>query len=53
MVRNKSRHADRRRVEVIGLGRFGASLATELVQQGVDVLGIDSDAALVQRMRTI
>lgn len=34
---------------MIGLGRFGASLAAELVKQGVEVLGMDSDPALVQR----
>lgn len=35
---------------VIGLGRFGASLALKLVERGFTVLGIDSDRALVQRM---
>ncbi len=38
-----------RRVAVIGLGRFGASLAAELTNQRVDVVGLDSDPALVQR----
>jgi trk system potassium uptake protein TrkA len=37
------------RVVVLGLGRFGASLALELVRRGSDVLGLDSDSALVQR----
>ncbi|WP_432074676.1 potassium channel family protein [Streptomyces wuyuanensis] len=37
------------RVAVIGLGRFGSSLALELTRRGWDVLGIDTDAALVQR----
>jgi trk system potassium uptake protein TrkA len=37
------------RVAVIGLGRFGSSLANELMRRGWDVLGIDSDARLVQR----
>jgi trk system potassium uptake protein len=37
------------RVVVLGLGRFGASLALELVRRGIDVLGIDNDARLVQR----
>ncbi|EGD53669.1 potassium channel family protein [Gordonia neofelifaecis] len=37
------------RVAVIGLGRFGASLAVELVEQGVEVLGLDGDPALVQK----
>lgn len=35
---------------VIGLGRFGASLALRLANQGYTVLGIDSDRNLVQRM---
>ncbi|MCU0316533.1 MAG: TrkA family potassium uptake protein [Fimbriimonadaceae bacterium] len=34
---------------VIGLGRFGSSLARRLVALGHVVLGIDSDPALVQR----
>ncbi|GHF78419.1 potassium channel family protein [Streptomyces filamentosus] len=37
------------RVAVIGLGRFGSSLANELMRRGWDVLGIDSDARLVQK----
>ncbi|MCP3757233.1 TrkA family potassium uptake protein [Streptomyces sp. TBY4] len=37
------------RVAVIGLGRFGSSLANELTRRGWDVLGIDTDAALVQK----
>lgn len=32
---------------VIGLGRFGSSLALELTEQGSEVLGIDSDAQIV------
>lgn len=39
------------RVAVIGLGRFGISLGTELMRRGWDVLGVDCDAALVQRLR--
>ncbi|MFD4638107.1 potassium channel family protein [Lentzea sp. NPDC058436] len=37
------------RVVVLGLGRFGSSLALELVSQGVEVMAIDSDSKLVQR----
>ncbi|MBB5802708.1 trk system potassium uptake protein TrkA [Saccharothrix ecbatanensis] len=37
------------RVVVIGLGRFGGSLAQELVAHGSQVLGIDSRPAIVQR----
>lgn len=35
-------------VVVIGLGRFGASLASELMVHGVEVLGIDSSEKLVR-----
>jgi trk system potassium uptake protein len=37
------------RVVVIGLGRFGSSLALELVRGGYDVLGVDSDPRIVQQ----
>ncbi|RAP75402.1 potassium channel family protein [Paenibacillus montanisoli] len=35
---------------IIGLGRFGSSLARELIQLGYDVLGIDKDEEAVQDM---
>ena len=34
---------------VIGLGRFGSSLARELTRRGATVLAVDRDAELVQR----
>ncbi|SFR27947.1 trk system potassium uptake protein TrkA [Lentzea waywayandensis] len=37
------------RVVVIGLGRFGSSLALELVSHGTEVMAIDQDPKLVQR----
>lgn len=37
-------------VAVVGLGRFGKSLALELVKDGVEVLGIDSDPKVVQSL---
>lgn len=37
------------RVAVIGLGRFGGSLARELVVHGSEVLAIDSDPRVVQQ----
>lgn len=37
-------------VVVIGLGRFGTSLALELMSSGTDVLGIDSDEETVQAL---
>ncbi len=40
-------------VAVIGLGRFGSALAEELMQQGREVLGIDSSEALVQENSAI
>ncbi|MFD7447050.1 potassium channel family protein [Streptomyces sp. NPDC059909] len=46
-----ARGADDLRVAVIGLGRFGVSLGSELMRRGGDVLGVDSDAGLVQRLR--
>lgn len=38
-----------RSVAVFGLGRFGGSLAQELVDSGVEVLGIETDAERVQQ----
>jgi trk system potassium uptake protein TrkA len=35
---------------VIGLGRFGKSLALELMKEGTEVLGIDSDPKTVQNL---
>lgn len=37
-------------VVVIGLGRFGQSLALELMASGTEVLGIDSDEEIVQAL---
>lgn len=37
-------------VAVIGLGRFGSSLALELMQSGTDVLGIDASMDIVQSL---
>ena len=37
-------------VAVIGLGRFGTSLALELIASGTEVLGIDSDEDIVQSL---
>lgn len=37
-------------VAVIGLGRFGASLALELMASGTEVLGIDGDEDVVQSL---
>ena len=36
-------------VLIIGLGRFGSALGTSLIELGHEVLGVDTDAQLVQR----
>jgi trk system potassium uptake protein TrkA len=59
LIRLRSRRGLRRalhapghdaRVAVIGLGRFGSSLALELMRRGWEVLGVDSDARPVQHL---
>jgi trk system potassium uptake protein TrkA len=40
----------KKQVVVVGLGRFGASVARELYQMGNDVLALDTDEALIQEM---
>lgn len=40
-------------VAVIGLGRFGRALATELAESGTEVLGIDTDEDIVQSLNGI
>ncbi|XVX19603.1 potassium channel family protein [Actinomycetota bacterium] len=42
--------ASTRRVVVLGLGRFGGSLATALQERGVDVLAIDNSPDIVQSL---
>jgi trk system potassium uptake protein TrkA len=44
----KTRPAALSRVVVIGLGRFGSSLARELARRGHEILGIDADPRRVQ-----
>jgi trk system potassium uptake protein TrkA len=39
------------RYAVIGLGRFGAMLATTLAQRGAEVIAIDKNRSLVERIR--
>ena len=45
----------KRKVEfaVIGLGRFGTSLALTLMENGYTILGIDSDPVIVQRLSSL
>jgi trk system potassium uptake protein len=40
--------ASNNRIAVLGLGRFGGSLALELIRQDWEVIGIDADSAVVQ-----
>ncbi|MBD2762213.1 TrkA family potassium uptake protein [Kocuria sp. cx-455] len=47
MAKNSSHSAP---VMVIGLGRFGSATAMQLVRQGNEVLGVERDATLVQKM---
>ena len=37
-------------VVVVGLGRFGRSLALELTKEGIEVLGVDSDPKVVRNL---
>lgn len=45
-----SKRVDDGAVAVIGLGRFGKSLALELVNEGTEVLGVDADPRIVQSL---
>ena len=45
-----SRIAEADSVAVIGLGRFGTSLALELMASGTEVLGIDGNEEVVQAL---
>ncbi|ARQ70525.1 potassium channel family protein [Streptomyces marincola] len=44
-----AREARDQRIAVIGLGRFGSSLAEELMRRGWEVLGVDDDERIVQQ----
>ena len=48
--RSPRRIAEADSVAVIGLGRFGTSLALELMASGTDVLGVDVDEDIVQSL---
>ena len=45
-----ARKSGSRSVLVIGLGRFGSSVADSLIRMGHEVLGVDESADLVQRL---
>lgn len=40
-------------VSVIGLGKFGARVATRLAEKGMEVVAIDSDITLVERIKDL
>jgi trk system potassium uptake protein len=42
--------ADKKNVAVIGLGRFGEAVALRLMELGHEVVGIDGDANIVQKL---
>lgn len=44
----KQRNAEA--IVVIGLGRFGSSLALELMENGIEVLGVDGSERMVQQL---
>lgn len=48
MFKNKS---DKTTYAIIGLGRFGSSLASELAQDGAELIVIDQDEEVVRQMR--
>lgn len=41
--------ASRAEIMIVGLGRFGSAAANSLIELGQDVIGVDSEAKLVQR----
>lgn len=51
--RRRGRGGSATSVVVIGLGRFGGALATELARSGTEVLGIDSDEDVVQSLNGV
>lgn len=46
----KAKAAEKKNVAVIGLGRFGEAVAIRLVALGHEVVGIDGNAEIVQRL---
>ncbi|MFL2001123.1 MULTISPECIES: potassium channel family protein [unclassified Microbacterium] len=52
-TRRRGRPGSASSVVVIGLGRFGGALATELARSGTEVLGIDADEDIVQSLNGV
>jgi len=42
-----------RKFAVIGLGRFGATLARTLAERGAEVIAVDKDARIVEEFKEI
>ncbi|PSL37813.1 trk system potassium uptake protein TrkA [Labedella gwakjiensis] len=53
LLRRRSHANGAASVAVIGLGRFGGSLAAELARSGTEVLGVDSDEDTVQGLNGV
>ncbi|WP_425839745.1 potassium channel family protein [Microbacterium sp. PA5] len=51
--RRRAKDSSATSVAVIGLGRFGRALATELARSGTEVLGIDTDEDIVQSLNGV
>lgn len=50
-MKKQARKPDKRQVLVIGLGRFGSSIAKTLCEDGIQVMAIDRRMDLVEEMR--
>ena len=46
----RAKSAEKKNVAVIGLGRFGEAVALRLVELGHEVIGIDENAEIVQKL---
>jgi trk system potassium uptake protein TrkA len=46
----RTKSAEKKSLAVIGLGRFGEAVALRLVQLGHEVIGIDENAEVVQKL---
>jgi len=46
----RAKTAEKKNVAVIGLGRFGEAVALRLVELGHEVVGIDGNAEIVQKL---
>ena len=42
-----------KQIAILGLGRFGRALARTLVEMGHDVMGVDANEAVVEKMAPV